>query len=37
MRSPIGKVSKFSLLLLVAVIATIVTGLLVPGHIGTLI
>ncbi|HSS33113.1 MAG TPA: hypothetical protein VLL27_07510 [Solirubrobacterales bacterium] len=37
MRSPIGRISKFSLLLLAAVVATIVTGLLVPGHTGTVI
>jgi hypothetical protein len=37
MRTPIGKVSKLSLLLLAAVAGAIVAGLLMPGNTGTVI
>jgi len=37
MRTPIGKISWVSLLLVLIVVATIVTGMLVPGRTGTII
>lgn len=37
MRTPIGKVSKLSLLLLAVIVAAIVAGLIVPGGTGTTI
>lgn len=37
MRTPIGKISKLSLLLLALVVGAIVAGLLVPGNAGTVI
>jgi hypothetical protein len=37
MRTPIGRISRVSLLLMLVVVATIVTGMLVPGRTGTVI
>lgn len=37
MRTPIGKISKLSLLLLAVVVGAIVAGLLIPGTTGTVI
>lgn len=37
MRTPFGRVSWLSILLLVAIAAMIVTGMLVPGRTGNLI
>jgi hypothetical protein len=37
MRTPIGRFSRFSVVLIVLVVATIVAGMIVPGRTGTLI
>ena len=37
MRSPFGKISRASLILLLAIVATIVIGMLLPGRTGTLV
>ncbi len=37
MRTPIGKVGRGSLALLLVIVATIVTGLILPGRTGTVV
>ena len=37
MRTPFGKVSKLSVLVLLLIVAAIVAGLIVPGRTGTII
>lgn len=37
MRTPIGKVGRGSLVLLLVIVATIVTGLILPGRTGTVV
>lgn len=37
MRTPFGKISWVSVLLVLLVVATIVTGMIVPGRTGTII
>ncbi|HWN72476.1 MAG TPA: hypothetical protein VNN15_01570 [Solirubrobacterales bacterium] len=37
MRTPIGRIRWISLLLVLAVVGTIVTGMLIPGRTGTII
>ena len=37
MRTPIGRVRRGSLVLLLLIAATIVTGLILPGHTGTIV
>jgi hypothetical protein len=36
-RTPIGRIRRISLLLVLTVLGTIATGMLVPGHAGTVI
>ena len=37
MRTPIGRVARGSLVLLLIIVAAIVTGLILPGRIGTIV
>ena len=37
MRTPFGRVSRGSLVLILAIAATIVTGMLLPGEAGTIV
>lgn len=37
MRTPIGRFSRIAVFLILLVVATIVTGLIVPGRTGTII
>ena len=37
MRTPFGRISRGSLILILAIAATIVTGMLLPGKAGTIV